>query len=395
MKPRVSILVPSISSNILWAGTVLAQCAEPDFESEVIGPDLGEGVSPSCRGIYPYKVVSTPRLYRIPDFFRETHKLEDAISGDVVIAVKAFADTVPVALRERKLHGRKVVVYLDEWDAAVFRQMTARERVRMCAAHWHHPMQPLYFPLVERMIHRADAVISTTTFLQKKFGGQVLHLGVDCDVFKPRPPDETARMKSSLGLESLKLIVFGGVVHKHKGLEVVLDALARIKRSDLRLVVVGPITDHLRSLQAQAEYGPYLVAAGPQPRASMPVYLDMADLIVLPQNDSLLAQSQMPCKIFEAMAMAKPIIASAVSDIPEVLDGCGWTVPPGDSGALARTIEHVLGEPDTARARGGAAREKCGRFYSREATARELKAILTRVLMGSWTQRDSSMPQVD
>ena len=44
MKPRVSILVPNISSNILWAATALARSIESDFEAEVIGPDLGDDV---------------------------------------------------------------------------------------------------------------------------------------------------------------------------------------------------------------------------------------------------------------------------------------------------------------------------------------------------------------
>jgi glycosyltransferase involved in cell wall biosynthesis len=38
----------------------------------------------------------------------------------------------------------------------------------------------------------------------------------------------------------------------------------------------------------------------------------------------------MPCKMFEAMAMGKPIVASAVSDLPEVLEDCGKSAAPGD-----------------------------------------------------------------
>ena len=50
----------------------------------------------------------------------------------------------------------------------------------------------------------------------------------------------------------------------------------------------------------------------------------------------------MPAKVFDAMAMAKPIIATNVSDLPEFLDGCGWTVAPEKPKQLADTIQYVF-----------------------------------------------------
>jgi glycosyltransferase involved in cell wall biosynthesis len=111
----------------------------------------------------------------------------------------------------------------------------------------------------------------------------------------------------------------------------------------------------------------------------MPNYLGLADLVVLPLNDDLLAQTQMPCKVFEAMAMAKPIIASAVSDLPLVLEGCGWTVPPDDAGRLARCIQWAFTHPEEAASQGQRARQKCMAQYSRQVVSSQLHAIIGKL----------------
>ncbi len=50
----------------------------------------------------------------------------------MVVAVKAFADTVPVALSIRRKRNTPVLVYLDEWDGALRHQLGPEEKWR-CA----------------------------------------------------------------------------------------------------------------------------------------------------------------------------------------------------------------------------------------------------------------------
>jgi glycosyltransferase involved in cell wall biosynthesis len=64
--------------------------------------------------------------------------------------------------------------------------------------------------------------------------------------------------------------------------------------------------------------------------------------------------------------MAKPIIATNVSDIPEISDGCGWIVEPENSRQLAKRIQYVFDYPVEAKEKGKRAREKCKREYSWE-----------------------------
>lgn len=111
----------------------------------------------------------------------------------------------------------------------------------------------------------------------------------------------------------------------------------------------------------------------------MPLYLSLADVLAVPLSDSLMAQSQMPCKVFEAMAMAKPIAATAISDLPEILDGCGWLVPPADPLPIADALADILDHPDAAAGRARRAREKCLAEYSSVRSREQFLAFIDAI----------------
>jgi len=375
---KIVFLVPDISAQITTVAVHFAELLADDFDVAVIGPDLGRGISELHRDCTFLQPVSAPRIYRLPEFLAETVRLCRLADGDAVVAFKAYLDTVLPALWARRRGGR-ALVYLDELDSAVLAGLGHGERLGLWWRKFHHPLDEVYFPLAERLVRFADRVLCSSRSLARRFGGQVVHFGVDTGRFAPRRPEATAELRRRTGLDRFRTVVFGGAVRPHKGVEEILEAMRRLGRADLRLVVVGPETDLLRSLLASPHYGPLMVFLGPRPRAEMPDYLDLADLVVLPLQDTPLARTQVPCKVFEAMAMAKPIVATAVSDLPEILKGCGKVVPPGDPEALAGAIERILADPAEARRMGQAAREKCIREYSREQTRRKLLAVLSEL----------------
>lgn len=375
----ISFVVPDLASPILGATTMLAGLVKDRYDVEIVGPDLGHGICPMYRDTFPYKVIPAPRIYRVPEFFRDRAAIQRAVSGDIVVAMKAYANTVPVALAAKK-RGAKAAVFMDEWDGAVLQELSAGQLIGRWVRNVHHPLEDIYFPMVERMIPRADLVLSSSRFLQRKFGGALLYPGVDTDAFAPVPSESVQTLRRELGLESVRTILFGGVVRPHKGVEQVLEALRIMGRKDCRLVIVGPDNEHVADLRRDPAVREFVVTLGAQRKEDMPRYLALADVLVIPLADGLLAQSQTPCKVFEAMAMEKPIVASAVSDLPEILDGCGWTAPAGDAAKMAERIAFVLDNPDEARDAGVAARAKCVRSYSRTAMSQRMLDLMGGLL---------------
>lgn len=380
MKTKISFLVPDLGSNILGATRRLAGFLQAEYEVEIVGPCLGGKTNAMYADGFPYKVVDAPRAYRIPEYFAAVRALAKATTGDLVIAMKAYAPSLPAALRVRKRRGAKVIAYLDEWDGATAASWAFSERIRHLLRDWPHPVDDLYAPHWERRLRECDAIIGTTTFLARRFNATRIHLGADTDFFAPRPADETAALRHSLGLDGTKLVVFGGVLRRHKGAESYLEALAKLRpHHDVHCLVVGPRNDEVGHLLAKPRFQPFCHCTGAVSWTEMPKYLALADALMVPLSDSLMARSQMPCKVFEAMAMQKPIVSTAISDLPEILDGCGWLAPPGDSDALATAFADIFDHPAAAAARAVAARDKCLRLYSARRSQTDLLAFLSQL----------------
>ena len=382
VNPLVSFLVPDIGAPTIGAAVKLARMLEPDYRTEIIGPDFGRGICSLYRNAYPFHSVPAGRLYRLPDYWWERARLAGHVKGDLVVAVKAFATTVPVALALKRKRGVPVAVYLDEWDGALWAALSGREKWRTIRRHAHHPAEACYLPWVEGMLSKADQVWSTTTWLQRRFGGEIVHAGVDGRRFQPQDRQAVSALRDRLGLAGKKVIVFGGVVRPHKGVEEILAALRRLRRDDIRLLVVGPVTEHLEAMMRDSNVKNLIVVAGDAVHAAtslnadihrqMPLYLDVGDMVVLPLQRTMLAESQMPIKVFEALAMAKPVIGTAVSDLPLMLEGCGLVVAAGDVDALAQAIARVADNPDEASRMGQAARRRCVELYDVDVVRRQL-----------------------
>lgn len=140
-------------------------------------------------------------------------------------------------------------------------------------------------------------------------------------------------------------IVFVGRLVPEKGLDVALRAmpLARAEGVDLRLDVVGdgPAGPALRALAAGL--GERVSWAGALPRTEVGAHILAAHAVVIPSR-----REGLGLVALEALAHGRPVIASAVGGLVEVVqDGVdGVLVPPGNPAALAQALAQLpLGVP--------------------------------------------------
>ncbi len=94
----------------------------------------------------------------------------------------------------------------------------------------------------------------------------------------------------------------------------------------------------------------------------------------------------LPMSILEAMAQARPVVATAVGGVPEVLRGCGIVPPPGDVHALATGVAMLLRNPQLAARLGQRGFERVHRLYTRTACLdgyRDLLGQLTNAAMAA------------
>lgn len=113
-------------------------------------------------------------------------------------------------------------------------------------------------------------------------------------------------------------------------------------------------------------------------RDDIPELLAEADIFVLPSD-----WEGVPLTVLEAMAAGKPVIATAVGGVPELVeDGVtGILVPPRDARALAQEIIRLARDPDLRRAMGEAGQKKAVERFDISRTARGYEDLYVKLLM--------------
>jgi len=197
-------------------------------------------------------------------------------------------------------------------------------------------------------------------FLERRFGGTLLPHVRDTDAWDPSRYDRAAA-RARLAVGDRKVVMFLGTPRSHKGVDDLVEAV-RALGPGVVLALVG--VDPARSGAPRWSAPSHVRVIGEIPFDDVPRYLVAADVVAVPQRATSDTVGQVPAKLFDAMALGRPIVSTSVSMIPEILEGCGVVVAPGDVFALAGAIKRLLDSPDEASALGRRARERCEARYS-------------------------------
>jgi glycosyltransferase involved in cell wall biosynthesis len=230
---------------------------------------------------------------------------------------------------------------------------------------------------MEHLRGLADGITVASRFLEQRFGGVLIPHVRDTDRWAPDRADPRP-VREQLGVDKGPVVMFLGTPRAYKGVEDLAVAVSRLGRPEVTLALVGtePGSETGRAL---AERHPGVRLVGRVPIAQVPAYLAAADVVVVPQRESSDTRGQVPAKIFDAMALGRPVVSTRVSMIPEILEGCGLLVEPGDVAALGAAIGRLLDHPDEARALGAAARRRAVERYSFDSARRALFPLIERV----------------
>jgi glycosyltransferase involved in cell wall biosynthesis len=204
-------------------------------------------------------------------------------------------------------------------------------------------------------------------------GVEVIPHGVDLGRFRPRPlPAE----------DPLRLLAVGRLVEK-KGFAVLIEAVARLRVPfHLRIVGEGPDRGPLQSAVVAAGLEDRVKLCGSRTHADLPAEYGDAHVVVVPSiEDHTGDRDGLPNVVLEAMASARPVIASDMGAIgTAVVDGqTGLMLPPGEPAALARALESLARQPVLRERLGKRGRERVERDFDLERCTARLKRFLETV----------------
>jgi glycosyltransferase involved in cell wall biosynthesis len=220
--------------------------------------------------------------------------------------------------------------------------------------------------IVSSHSHAADAM---QCFHLRRDLVHVIPHGIDLRIFKPYPKAHIVELRQQYGLHSTdKVLLAVGRVIVEKGFQVAVAACQRLLREhrSLRLLIVGdgPYLSRLKAKTESAGLQQRVMFIGGVEEAQTANFYNMCDVFLFPtcyeESFGLVA--------VEAMACGKPVVASRLGGIPEVLgaeeQSAGILIEPGNVADLAIQVDLLLKDPVRRREIGEAARRRAEEQFS-------------------------------
>jgi len=215
----------------------------------------------------------------------------------------------------------------------------------------------------------------------------VISNGVDLDFFRPRQPDPDLLRRWDL--EGKFVCSYVGTIGMAHGLEVVPRAAAILKRrgrDDVAFCLVGDgarrrsVEELARRLKVRKQ----VIFAGRQPKKAIPAVLASSHACLIHLRACELFGTVIPSKIFETMAMARPILLGVPGQAWKLVEaaGAGLAVEPESPESLASAVERLADNPKLAGQLSRSARSYVAEHYDRGRLGRQFLQLLEGVAAG-------------
>ena len=204
--------------------------------------------------------------------------------------------------------------------------------------------------LMRQVVRRFDRLISISDYVKQRLQNftslsssriVTVYDGVDTSVFDPKL--DGTDLKRRIGLEGSPMILYVGRLAWNKGLPDLIsclrDVIKSVPKAKLVLCGRGKMEQALKEQVASLGLGGVVRFVGLVPDRDLPFYYAASDLFVLPSS-----LEPFGLVLLEAMSMRKPVIATRVGGIPEVIrDGeNGLLVPSHDAKSLSNAVIRLL-----------------------------------------------------
>jgi putative colanic acid biosynthesis glycosyltransferase WcaI len=209
--------------------------------------------------------------------------------------------------------------------------------------------------------------------------------GVDARFLDPCTTEATAersRIRAELGLEGKTVIACIGTVSYVYGYETILAAAGLLADDPtLHLLIVGDGSQKAAIQEMVAARGLANVTLLPaQPHGQIRGLLAASDISVSALLPLPVTRGQLPVRVLEAMAMARPVVFSGEGIASRLVSesGAGVSVPPDDALALAAAISALAADPTLRERHGAAGRSTILARFDRATVAAKIEASLLR-----------------
>ncbi len=189
-------------------------------------------------------------------------------------------------------------------------------------------------------------------------------------------------IRQEYGLQDKRVVLYAGAFGRANAIPTLLEAAkALADRNDIHFVFSGH-GFHQKAVTEAARRGDNILVLPPQPRHRMLSWFRIADLTLVPFIDLPVLESNSPAKFFDSLGAGTPVIVTNSGWTRRFVElhNVGWYVPPENASALAKTIVHVFGHPDTLREMGDRGNRIARSLFDRRTLATRMERIFLDVI---------------
>jgi len=329
-----------------------------------------------------FQTIGLDRRCGTVNFIRNIIKISKFVEwADVVHFQKCFHyASIPVIFS--CFIKRKPVHYdWDDWETQIY--------------HYGEPASRLigiFMYLLERIIPK---VVDSVSYSSDKLRELSLHYGVssnrlakasvgaDLNIFHPQNNGDNIKKKFNI---TKPIILYLGQLHGAQYAELFIQAAKiitdRYPYIEVTFMVVGGgcrLTE-LEKLVLKLKLTNSLIFTNFLSHKEVPEYIAASSICVACFEENNITICKSPLKIAEYLASGKPIIASCVGEVRNMIGGVGLLVEPGSSLALANGIVKVLNNPELAKKMSRLARERAEKGYNWEETTENILSLYKKII---------------
>lgn len=242
------------------------------------------------------------------------------------------------------------------------------------------PRNPLLRPFIRKVLKSADQVTATSRMLKQACLD--LEPGISPEIavipFGVEIPEERHEVDSA----TFRLCFIKKHTRKY-GPEILLRAIARLVSEGLQLELVmagqGELTESLKRLSHELKIADRVSFTGFVSGNEITTILQNSQVMVMP---SVMESESFGVAVLEASACGRPVIASRIGGVPEVIDDgvTGILVPPGGVSALAESIKRLYHDRDLRQRMGKAGREFVRANYLWDSSLDKMISVYEKIL---------------
>lgn len=363
---KILFLAPTVTENNAMRAIVLAMPLKTEHEVCVAGPSIhGKPILMEEPGILFERIEETSLLGKVMHASRVMKDYDVLIASDGRL-YSALTGCIA------RLRGKRFVFDTGEEQIASHQfELKKKKGLGKFKERGGLMISRLTF-FLRRFAHQT---VVATSILKEKFGGDVFPIPVDVDFFSQGDGSEIKQQYNG------PIVLHLGSVQRHKGIELLVEAfeIASTAIPNTTFVFIGslsgsPLFAEEMKTAASHSNANILFLGESENNEETRNWLAAADCLAIVSEDNPIHNAQFPIKAAIALAAGKPIVATDVGCIKDIVVDCAIVTQP-QATAIAKDIVSVLDDIEMSKKLADCARRRATSHYSYGAVKQQMTAL--------------------